>query len=39
MRPITHMVLHHSATDATLASGDPEGAALWAAIERNHQKH
>jgi hypothetical protein len=39
MRPITHMVLHHSATDATLRSGDPEGAALWAAIERNHQKH
>jgi hypothetical protein len=39
MRPLTHIVLHHSATDATLGSGDPEGAALWAAIERNHQKH
>jgi hypothetical protein len=39
MRSLTHIVLHHSATDATLRSGDPEGAALWAAIERNHQKH
>ncbi|MFZ2413521.1 MAG: peptidoglycan recognition family protein [Candidatus Cryosericum sp.] len=39
MRPLTQIVLHHSATDATLGSADPEGAALWAAIERNHQKH
>jgi hypothetical protein len=38
MRPLTHLVLHHSATDATLGIGDSEGAALWAAIERNHQK-
>ncbi len=38
MRPLTQIVLHHSATDATLGSADPEGAALWAAIERNHQK-
>jgi hypothetical protein len=38
MRALTYIVLHHSATDATLGSGDPEGAALWAAIERNHQK-
>ena len=39
MRSLTHIVLHHSATDATLGGGDPEGAALWSAIERNHQKH
>jgi len=39
MRPFTHIVLHHSATDATLGSGDSEGAALWAVIEHNHQKH
>lgn len=39
MRPITHLVLHHSATDATLGNGDPEGAALWTAIMRNHQNH
>ena len=39
MRPLTHMVLHHSATDATLGNGDPEGAALWAAIKHNHQRH
>jgi len=39
MRPLTHIVLHHSATDTTLRSGDLEGAALWAAIKRNHQKH
>lgn len=39
MRPLTHLILHHSATDATLGKGDPEGAALWAAIKRNHQRH
>ena len=39
MRSLTYIVLHHSATDATLGGWDPEGAALWAAIERNHQKH
>ena len=39
MRSLSHIVLHHSATDATLGSGDPGGAALWAAIERNQQKH
>jgi len=39
MRLLTHIILHHSATDATLGNGDPEGAALWAAIERNHQRH
>ncbi|MCX6084263.1 MAG: peptidoglycan recognition family protein [Caldiserica bacterium] len=39
MRPLTHIVVHHSATDTTLGSGDPEGTALWAAIERNHQRH
>lgn len=39
MRSLTHIVLHHSATDATLGMGDPEGAALWAVIERNHEKH
>jgi hypothetical protein len=39
MRPLTHIILHHSATDATLGSRDPDGAALWAAIMRNHQRH
>ncbi|MCE5192590.1 MAG: peptidoglycan recognition family protein [Candidatus Cryosericum sp.] len=39
MRPLTYIILHHSATDATLGAGDPEGAALWAAIKRNHQRH
>ncbi|HWQ21896.1 MAG TPA: peptidoglycan recognition family protein [Clostridia bacterium] len=39
MRLLTHIVLHHSATDATLGMSDPEGAALWAAIQRNHQRH
>lgn len=39
MRPLTHIIVHHSATDATLGTGDPEGAALWAAIKRNHQRH
>lgn len=37
MRTLTHIVLHHSATDARLIVGDPDGARLWAAIERNHQ--
>ncbi len=39
MRQITHVILHHSATDATLRHDDPEGGGLWRAIERNHQKH
>jgi len=39
MRPLTYIILHHSGTDATLGAGDPEGAALWAAIKRNHQRH
>ena len=39
MRPLTHLILHHSATEATLGKGDPGGAALWAAVKRNHQRH
>ncbi|MCX6085017.1 MAG: peptidoglycan recognition family protein [Caldiserica bacterium] len=39
MRSLTYLILHHSATDATLGTGDPEGAALWAAIRRNHRRH
>jgi hypothetical protein len=37
MRPLTYIILHHSATDARLVTGDPDGAHLWSAIERNHQ--
>jgi hypothetical protein len=37
MRPLTYIILHHSATDARLVTGDPDGARLWSAIERNHQ--
>jgi hypothetical protein len=36
-RTVTHIILHHSATDARLATGDPDGARLWSAIERNHR--
>ncbi len=37
MRPLTDIILHHSATDARLVVGDPDGARLWSVIERNHQ--
>ncbi len=35
-RRCTYIILHHSATDARLASDD-DGSRLWAAIERNHR--
>ena len=37
-RRLTHIILHHSATEPTLRANDPEGARLWAAIQRFHQK-
>ncbi len=39
MRALTYLILHHSATDPRLNRGDGDGALLWKAIERNHQRH